>query len=588
MIPLDKTRLKGRAAAAGCPHALLQEGAGKEPATIDHAVPHAGLREENTHTGLSAQLAAGVGFIPDVTLLLEGTYPYVRGGVSSWVHDLITGLPEVRFALVYLGAELPEVETMRYPMPPNVCALHRFYLMAPMEGNTGKAGQPGKPGKGDRQWFADSARMHDWFRASGTTGVLDQASYDKLFDSVVLQEGSTPQQRADEFFHSQAAWHDITTSYAEHCPDSSLLAYFWAVRNSHAPLFRLAEIARSIPASRIFHAVTTGYAGLLGAMLKRRHARPLMLTEHGIYTKERKMDLQAMFLGVQVDGGSAGVTGRASGMEHHEDLWLRLFEGMGRMTYAASDPIISLYERNRQRQVRDGADSVRTRIVPNGVDVQRYAALRDRRPGQIPNVVGLIGRIVPIKDIKTFIRAIGIMSARLPNIEGWLIGPEEEDKPYVEQCRQLVHTLRLERHIRFLGFQRIDDVLPQLGLLALTSISEAFPLVIGEAYASGLPVVTTDVGACRELVYGADEEDRALGSGGVVVPICDPLATAQAAVSLLGDARRWHAAQQAGIARVERYYRQESVLDSYRELYRGLDAMAVDSAATPVSRQGRA
>lgn len=573
MMRIDFSRLKGRQDSAGCPHmAGVSSGASPTPAASTAAITSPGSPAEAPAAGSCAFMLQASAIMPDVTLLLEGTYPYVRGGVSSWVHDLITGLPEVRFALVYLGAEAPAEEIMRYQLPPNVVALHRYYLMTP------QAGVQRKPASGDSAWFADSDRLHEWFGAPASArtgaGALGADDYDRLFDSVVLQEGSTPQQRAAEFFHSEAAWQEITDSYARHCPHSSLLAYFWAVRNTHAPLFKLAEIARAIPVSRIYHAVTTGYAGLLGAMLKRRHARPLMLTEHGIYTKERKMDLQAMFLGSQTRNG-ASAAARASGMEHHEDLWLRLFEGIGRMAYAASDPIISLYDRNRQRQVRDGAEVQRTRIVPNGVDVERYAPLRARRPVEIPQVVGLIGRIVPIKDIKTFIRAIGILARSLPAVEGWLIGPEEEDKPYVAQCRQLVATLGLERHIRFLGFQRIEDVLPRLGLLALTSISEAFPLVIGEAYASGLPVITTDVGACRELIDGADEDDRALGSGGIVVPICDPAATAQAALSLLSDSQRWHAAQQAGIERVERYYRQQSVLDSYRELYRGLDSAAI-------------
>jgi len=39
--------------------------------------------------------------LADVTLLLEGTYPYVQGGVSHWVHQLITGLPEYRFAVIF-------------------------------------------------------------------------------------------------------------------------------------------------------------------------------------------------------------------------------------------------------------------------------------------------------------------------------------------------------------------------------------------------------------------------------------------------------------------------------------------------------
>ncbi|MGI4850058.1 MAG: GT4 family glycosyltransferase PelF, partial [Janthinobacterium lividum] len=320
----------------------------------------------NGAADIGRQPVAGVA---DVTLLLEGTYPYVRGGVSSWVHDLITGLPEVRFALVYLGAEVPQTETLRYALPPNVVALHRYYLMSAHSGVAcvASAGDPG--------YFAASKSLHDWFRQAqdehdlhssaaqqegthaGPATAMDfpqpvaADAFAQLFDTTVLQLGRTPQHCAAEFFHSEAAWREITENYARHCPDASLLSYFWAVRNTHAPLFKLAEIARAIPDSRIFHAVTTGYAGLLGAMLKRLHGRALMLTEHGIYTKERKMDLQAMFLGGQGNAEErAAALGRASGMAHHEDLWLRLFEGLGRLAYDASDPIISLYERNRQRQ----------------------------------------------------------------------------------------------------------------------------------------------------------------------------------------------------------------------------------------------
>ncbi len=121
--------------------------------------------------------------------------------------------------------------------------------------------------------------------------------------------------------------------------------------------------------------------------------------------------------------------------------------------------------------------------------------------------------------------------------------------------------------MRFLGFQKIDDLMPKIGLTVLSSISEALPLVILEGYAAGVPTISTDVGSCRQLIEGLDAEDKALGSSGAVVNIADPQALATAAIDLLSDADRWHAASQSGIDRVERYYSDEMMFGRYRSVY---------------------
>ena len=103
--------------------------------------------------------------------------------------------------------------------------------------------------------------------------------------------------------------------------------------------------------------------------------------------------------------------------------------------------------------------------------------------------------------------------------------------------------------------------------MVLTSISEAQPLVILEAWAAGTPVVSSDVGSCRELIEGGSVEDRDLGLAGKVVAIADPQATSVAILELLRSPQRWEAAQASGLLRVNRYYTEALMLQRYRDLY---------------------
>ena len=99
---------------------------------------------------------------------------------------------------------------------------------------------------------------------------------------------------------------------------------------------------------------------------------------------------------------SGGIFEREIGeVSHFRRMWIRFFEALGRVTYSMSDDIVALYEANRLRQINDGAPAERTSNIPNGIDVQKFAALRPQRPATPPPIFCLIGRVVPIKDIKS-------------------------------------------------------------------------------------------------------------------------------------------------------------------------------------------
>jgi len=157
----------------------------------------------------------------------------------------------------------------------------------------------------------------------------------------------------------------------------------------------------------------------------------------------------------------------------------------------------------------------------------------------------------------------------MEDVEAWVVGPTDEDAMYVEECQNMVETLKLEKNFFFKGFQNIKDILPLTGLLTLTSVSEGMPLTILEGFAAGIPCVATDVGSCRDLIYGGlNEEDIALGHAGVVTQIASPTALATAYITLLNDEEAWAKAQNVAVERVNRYYREDMFLERYRAIYR--------------------
>ncbi len=490
--------------------------------------------------------------IADICLLLESTYPYVRGGVSSWVHQLITGLPEFTFSLFFLGSNREDYDKVRYDLPENVVELKTHFIMEKEPALKPRA-RKGKP-----KLFAELEEMHHCFR---DRHPLSPELFAALSDMLV-QPGKFS---LKDFLFSRKGWENIRQAYLDYCDHPSFIDYFWLIRTIHQPIFSLAAAVKKVPEARIYHAVSTGYAGFLGALLRRTRQRPLMLSEHGIYTKERKIDLaQATWI---ADQGNLFKTGMDEQIGYLRTVSIRFFEALGKMTYAAADPIISLSQANRQKQIEDGAEAPKTVVIPNGIQLERFTPMRRNRPAQPPPIVGFIGRVVPIKDVKTFIRAIRILCNHIPEAQGWIIGPEDEDPEYARECRTLTANLDLEDNLKFLGFQRIDEFLPKLGVLALTSISEGQPLVILEAFASGLPVIATDVGFCKGLIEGDSKEDAALGAAGRITSIADPSATAHAAVELLGDPAEWQAARKAAEARADQFYDESLLFERYRAKY---------------------
>jgi glycosyltransferase involved in cell wall biosynthesis len=177
-----------------------------------------------------------------------------------------------------------------------------------------------------------------------------------------------------------------------------------------------------------------------------------------------------------------------------------------------------------------GFDADKLTVIPNGFDSSRFRpdpAARDEVRREIrvaPDepLIGLVARYDPFKDHATFLRAAATLVQTRPDARFLLCG-NRVDAGNAELVEQ-VASLGLVEHVRLLGPRRdVQRIYAALDVLAQSSISEAFPLVLGEAMASGVPCAATDVGDSALIV----------GDTGRIVPPRNPDALAGAWAELL-------------------------------------------------------
>jgi glycosyltransferase involved in cell wall biosynthesis len=484
-------------------------------------------------------------FEADVCLLVEGCYPYVTGGVSSWIEWLIRGNPDIRFGVIPILAKR-EDRPKKYTLPSNVVCYQELYLnsevASPFWTQRGKTDKRGE-------------RL-----AQELVALLDGGGLEVFAEIEALLNRSASPLTMQDLLASGLSWTAVCATYRRMMPQASFLHFFWAWRSLFGGLFSILKF--NIPAARVYHSISTGYAGLLAARAGLDTGRPVLLTEHGIYTNERRIEiLMAEWISDTIDKGLSLQDDRVD----LRDMWMRAFDAYARVCYDACSTILTLYEDNQRLQLALGADASRLAVAANGIDVARFATIEPVETGA--PTVALIGRVVPIKDVKTYIQAIGIARHRVADLKAFVLGATDEDPAYFAECQELVSELGLADVMTFTGPVRITDFLPRVHVVALTSLSEAQPLVLLEAGAAGIPCVATDVGSCREIIEGRSTERPRLGPGGRVTELVNPEQIGTAIADLLVNRQLRDDLGRTLQSRVRAYYDSEQALAAYRTVY---------------------
>jgi glycosyltransferase involved in cell wall biosynthesis len=245
--------------------------------------------------------------------------------------------------------------------------------------------------------------------------------------------------------------------------------------------------------------------------------------------------------------------------------WIvRLLASLSKRVPAA---IVSVSEAAARVHIQKGYDAGKISVIPNGFDLEvfrpdsqaRTSVRQELQLDANTRLVGLLARYDPQKDHANFLRAAAQVQRRFPDVHFLLAGQGVE--PANAELMQQVQACGLTGRAHLLG--RRDDI-PRLTAaldvaVTASAYGEAFPQVIGEAMACGVPCAVTDVGDSAKIVAG---------SGRVAPPNdADALAGAIDDLLALPDAEMQTARQQAR-QKIGQFYSIESVARQYMELYR--------------------
>ena len=450
----------------------------------------------------------------EVCIISESAYPTSRGGVSEWCHSLISGMGDVRFNIFSISAE----GGLRYVLPKNIDETVIEHLHSPRF----KRG-------GDEIYAADLIKE------------LRLAIFGEPLDCErILGLLKKRKCKADELLGSDANWNSAVTYYKEHFLGRPFAPFYIFWTSLFYLLYKTLEAVGNVPRSDIYHALNAGYAGLLGCLSKLNTGGSLIVTEHGLYLKERKFELENSEIPSWLQG-----------------MYEKFFESLVRTSYRYSDTVTSVCQDHTrfQRGIEPGLTN--TRVIYNGIHSKRFhirSLIKDNREHFN---IGTITRITPIKDILTFIRSARHVLEK-HKARFYIVG-EVEDEEYFEECKGLVEKLELEPYVEFTGFKNSLDWYPKLDVFALPSLSEGFPLTILEALSSGVPCVATDVGGVPEIL-----EDEFL------VQRWDPEGLAEKINWLLENPVKRRRIGIEGRELVESKFSLSRMVQEYRELYEAM------------------
>ena len=482
----------------------------------------------------------------DIALITEGTYPHHPGGVSVWCDQLVRGLACHRFHVHAItdGA----AEPVRWDLPRNVVEVRTI----PLRETTSSAPASVRESRALHRTFEQLATS--MIDADGGWAFLDALhQLYQLSREVPLAGALRSHQSVDVLLDVMRA---ADTSDRAIGMDPKPATLEDAVTALDLIEHRLRPLFAPAAEADLCHATANGLAALTGMAARWARGTPFVMSEHGIYLRERYLSNTA-----------------DDSCHHVRKILLHFFRWLTWAGYQIADKILPGSEYNRRWEIEHGAAPDRIRPIYNGVEPDQFP-LAEVEP-DVPTL-SWVGRIDPLKDVETLLRAFSEVRASIPAARLRIFGPVPAgNEAYADRCSRLLSDLGLEGAATFEGrVASVVDAYHAGHVVLLTSISEGFPYSLLEAMATGRATVATDVGGVKE----------ATGDAGIVVAPRDTGAIAGAAVRLLLDAELRRSLGRAARERVLSLFTAEQSMAHFRDVYRQVTDPTLTTHQVPPGR----
>jgi len=233
-----------------------------------------------------------------------------------------------------------------------------------------------------------------------------------------------------------------------------------------------------------------------------------------------------------------------------------------------ADRVVANADAVKRWLVDEGYDERRITVIRNGIDTARFG--KKVTPGRLHHELGLppaapliavLSRVSPIKGLEFFLEAAAVVGAKVPEARFLIVGKAApKDAGYQRQLEAYANHLGLGARVVFTGLRMdVPEVLDEVAVSVLPSLSEGLSNVLLESMAASVPVVATRVGGTPEVV-----ED---GVTGMLVPPRDPEKLTRAILGILEDRELANRLGQAGRARVVERFSVHEMVRQTEQLY---------------------